>query len=263
MEQPLYFLRDDFWLSPWQVFLFAVSLFTIVLVRYLVLALLYNSALQRFVGRNRARISQSDRKQWRREIAWSTCSSLIFAVLSTATYWLYTKGYTKIYTRIDEYSYTYFALTIVLLLALYETYYYWLHRWMHLPKVYKIVHKVHHESIHTSVFTSFSFHPLEAILQFLFLPVMILIIPVHYYALGIVLILMTLSAIINHAGIEIFPRNFNKHRIGRWLIGATHHDLHHKTFRTNFGLYFTFWDKWMRTESEKFDDQFEKNTREV
>ena len=263
VEQPLYFLREEFWLSPWQIFLFAGSLFAIVLLRYLVFAIVYNSVLQRFIGRKRVRISQSNRKQWQREIAWSACSSLIFAVLTTVTYWLYTNGYTRIYSGIEDRSYGYFIFTIVLLLVLYETYYYWLHRWMHLPKIYKIVHKVHHDSVHTSVFTSFSFHPLEAVLQFIFLPAMLLIIPVHYYALAIVLMLMTFSAIINHAGIEVFPRRFNKHFLGRWLIGATHHDLHHKTFRANFGLYFTFWDKWMQTESNKFDEQFEKNTRSV
>jgi len=263
VEEPLYFLHKDFWFSPMHVLLFAGSLFLIVLIRYLLFSVLYNSALKRFMGRKRPSMSKSDRKQWRKEIAWSACSSLIFAVLSTATYWLYTNGFTKIYTDISDYSMWYFTASIALILVLYETYYYWLHRWMHLPKIYKIVHRVHHDSVNTSVFTSFSFHPLEALLQFLFIPLILITIPIHYYALGIVLIIMTVSAIVNHAGTEIYPKNFHKHFLGRWLIGATHHDLHHKTFRSNFGLYFTFWDRWMKTESEKFPSEFEKNTREA
>jgi Delta7-sterol 5-desaturase len=83
--------------------------------------------------------------------------------------------------------------------------------------------------------------------------------PIHYYALGIVLMIMTVSAVINHAGVEIFPRKFINHPIGKWLIGSTHHDLHHKYFTTNFGLYLTFWDKLMKTENEKFEKQFELN----
>ena len=71
---------------------------------------------------------------------------------------------------------------------------------------------------------------------------------------------MTFSSTINHAGVEIFPRGFANHWIGRWLVGATHHDLHHKEFRYNFGLYFTFWDKWMETESPKFEKQFQEYT---
>jgi len=125
--------------------------------------------------------------------------------------------------------------------------------------VFRIVHKVHHESIHTSAFTSFTFHPLEALLQFIFLPLMILIVPIHFYGLGIILALMTLSAIINHAGIEVYPKGFYKHPLGKWLIGSTHHDLHHKEFTSNFGLYFTLWDKWMNTESKGYEERFDKN----
>jgi hypothetical protein len=45
------------------------------------------------------------------------------------------------------------------------------------------------------------------------------------------------------------PQNFQRHLFGKWLIGATHHSLHHKQFKYNYGLYFTFWDKWKKTES--------------
>lgn len=196
---------------------------------------------------------------FRRELMWSLISSAIFAILSVSVFYLFQKGHTRIYADFSAFGPGYFALSVVVYLVLYETYYYWLHRWMHRPEVFKVVHKVHHQSVHTSAFTSFSFHPLEAFLQFIFLPLMVFIIPVHYYALGIVLILMTVSAIINHAGLEIYPAKFYNHPLGKWLIGSTHHDLHHKQFRTNFGLYFTFWDKWMRTESREYKDRFDKN----
>ena len=35
---------------------------------------------------------------------------------------------------------------------------------------------------------------------------------------------------------------------------------HHKQARYNFGLYFTFWDHWMGTESPKFREQFARYT---
>ncbi len=201
--------------------------------------------------------------QIKKEIRWAFVSTVIFAAMTCATLWLYQQGYTKIYTNLHQHSMLYFVASIFGLLIGYETYYYWLHRWMHKPSVFRHVHKVHHDSIHTSVFTSFSFHPLEAFLQFIFLPLILFVMPVHIYAVGIVLTLMTLSAIINHASVEIFPARFHKHRLGRWLIGATHHDLHHKEFKSNFGLYFTFWDKWMKTESARFEKQFEQNTESV
>ena len=73
---------------------------------------------------------------------------------------------------------------------------------------------------------------------------------------------MSVSAVINHAGIEVFPQGFNRHWLGKWLIGATHHDIHHQRFKYNFGLYFTFWDRWMHTESPDYDQQFDVKTAE-
>jgi Delta7-sterol 5-desaturase len=258
MGKEWYFLSPRFWSAPDLILIFSVSIFAVVWVRYLVLAWLYRSVLRRL------RLRQINGKlppgQWRSELMWSTLSSAVFSVLTLLTFLAYENGMTRIYTGFYEHSVSYFLLSVVVMLVLYETYYYWLHRWMHRPSVFRIVHKVHHESLHTSVFTSFSFHPLEAFLQFLFLPLIICVMPVHPYAIGLVLMLMTLSAIINHAGVEVFPPGFRSNTLGRWLIGATHHDLHHKEFRTNFGLYFTFWDKWMKTESKNYDNAFRKNT---
>jgi sterol desaturase/sphingolipid hydroxylase (fatty acid hydroxylase superfamily) len=261
VANPFYFLEPDFWNSPKLVFAFIATVFGIVLLRYLITALLYrHGVLPLLKKRTMPGNKVADRKQLSREIGWSALSSAIFALLAAGCYGAYQKGWTLVYTDVSDYPLWYFFFSIGAVLFLYETYYYWLHRWMHKPGIFRVVHKVHHESIHTSVFTSFSFHPIEALLQFLFIPLVIMVLPIHYTALGIVLLLMTISAVINHAGVEVFPKRFHEHRIGKWLIGATHHDLHHKEFRNNFGLYFTFWDRWMKTESEKFSDSFIRNT---
>lgn len=122
---------------------------------------------------------------------------------------------------------------------------------MHHPKIFKMVHKVHHNSLTPTPWTAFSFHPWESLLEALVLPLILLMVPVNVYVLGFYLLLMTLSSVINHLDIEIYPERFQKNRLGKLLIGATHHHYHHKEFNTNFGLYFTFWDKWMGTESSK------------
>ena len=62
---------------------------------------------------------------------------------------------------------------------------------------------------------------------------------------------MTVSSVVNHLDIEIYPLWFQKSRFGQQFIGATHHHHHHTEFLTNDGLYFTFWDKIMNTESRK------------
>ena len=147
-------------------------------------------------------------------------------------------------------------------LLAHETYYYWLHRWMHRPKIYRWIHKVHHDSIVTSPWTSFSFHPLESLLQAVVVPIVVVVLPMHIVAVLTMLSLMTISATINHLDIEIYPKHFEKHWLGKWVIGATHHSLHHAKFRENFGLYFTFWDRWMETESPEFEELFREKTQD-
>ena len=224
----------------------------IVFIRYLVFSGAYHFFFfnlfkkkfqKRFLSKKKLK-----RKQLLKEMYWSTLSGLIFAVFMVLCYYLWSINATLIYSDISKYTLWYVPLSVFLFLFLQDTYYYWAHRWMHHPKVYRFVHLVHHKSIHTSVLTSFSFHPLETILQALFLPFIISILPMHFYAIIAVLSIMTVSATINHAGVEIYPSG----KFGKWFqrifIGATHHDKHHTKFNYNYGLYFTFWDNVMNTE---------------
>jgi len=174
-------------------------------------------------------------------MGWSTITALLFAIIGAGTLVLWQKGYTRVYTNVHDYSWWWLPVSLAIALVLHETYYYWLHRWMHQPAIFRIVHKVHHDSNITSPWTAFSFHPLEGLLQALFLPLLMLFLPMHLYVVIVQLTIMTLSSVINHLDIEIYPKHFYKHILGKWLIGATHHALHHKQFKYNYGLYFTFW----------------------
>lgn len=187
--------------------------------------------------------------QLRKEITWSIITAGLFAVMGVITLLLWQKGFTQVYTQVSAFGWYYLPLSLLLSLLFQETYYYWLHRWMHIPSVFRIVHKVHHESNITSPFTAFSFHPIEGFLQALILPLSLLLIPMHPVVILIQLLIMSISSVINHLNIEICPAYFQKSVIGKWLIGATHHSLHHSQFKYNYGLYFTAWDKWKKTES--------------
>jgi Delta7-sterol 5-desaturase len=198
--------------------------------------------------------------QFRKEVFWSTVTALLFAFAGAATLLLWQNGYTKVYFNAHDYPLWWLPLSLVIALVLHETYYYWLHRWMHHPKIFNIVHKVHHDSNITSPWTAFSFHPIEGFFQAIFVPALLMVLPMHLYVLIIQLTIMTFSSVINHLDIEIYPKNFHKHFLGRWLIGATHHSLHHKQFKYNYGLYFTFWDKWKKTESPLYEKLFEEKT---
>ena len=238
-----YFLKAEFWNNPLLVAMFIVSLVAVIFARYLVVAIMYKVVLN-LIARTLRNSFKENSHQIKREIKWAFLSSIVFTALCAVSLFLYQYNLTAIYTQVDEYSVMYFVLSPILVLSLYESYYYWLHRWMHTPPIFKIVHKVHHESSKPTVFTAFSFHPLEAFLQFLFFPLIIIIIPIHLSMLGFVFALLTVCAVINHGGFEIYSARIRKH-----VIGAAHHDRHHRDFRKNFGLTFTWWDKLMNTES--------------
>jgi lathosterol oxidase len=201
-----------------------------------------------------------DKKQFYTEVKWSLLTSVIFAVAGSLTACLWQKGYTRLYINCNEYPLWYLPVSLLISMLVHETYYYWLHRWMHRPKVFRLLHKVHHDSNTTSAWTAFSFHPLEGLLQAVILPLTVIILPMNVYVLLFQLTIMTFSSVINHLEIETYPANFYRHFLGKWIIGATHHSLHHKQFKYNFGLYFTFWDKWKNTESHKFASLFEEKT---
>lgn len=242
----------DFASGYWPLVL-TILFFTVISLRYFLVAgifylFFYNWFRKKYEAR---KINQKNYKtgQFKKEIKYSLISSLIFAITGAAAVILWQKGDTKVYTKIDSYSWWYLPASLLVYMLLQETYYYWIHRWMHLPKIFKRIHKVHHDSRIASPFTAFSFHPAEALLQAIFLPVLLMIIPIHYFVIIFLLVIMTFSSVINHLDIEIYPKNPNN-LLTKWVIGATHHAHHHKYFKYNFGLYFTFWDRISKTEKD-------------
>lgn len=238
-------------------FLFATGLFFIIVtLRYfLVAGLFYLFFYSWFPERwRKKKLNPKAYKegQLKSELQWSMVTSLVFSVTGAVTLVLWQKGFTRIYASATLYGWWYLPVSLIIFMLLHETYYYWFHRWMHHPKVFKVVHKVHHDNNITSPFTAFSFHPLESLIQAIFMPLILLILPMHYYVVIVELTIMTLSSVINHLDIEIYPSWFLHKSPGKWFIGATHHSLHHRQFKYNYGLYFTFWDKLKKTESPMF-----------
>ena len=241
-----------------------LAIFAVVIGRYLLVAGIFHAVFYLwFPGRwAQRKINSRGYKpgQFRREVKWSMITAGLFALAGSITLVLWQLGYIKVYTEVNAYPLWWLPVSLMIAMLAHETYYYWLHRWMHQPRIFRIVHKVHHDSNITSPWTAFSFHPLEGVLQALFLPALLLVLPMHLYVIITQLTIMTLSSVINHLDIEIYPKRFYKHFLGKWLIGATHHSLHHKQFKYNYGLYFTFWDKWKRTESPWYEELFREKT---
>ena len=119
---------------------------------------------------------------------------------------------------------------------------------MHRPALFRVAHAVHHASRPPTAWAAMSFHPWEAITGAVVIPALVLTIPIHVAALGVVLAVMTVMGVTNHMGWEMFPRALVAGRAGNWLITASHHQRHHQQYGCNYGLYFRFWDRLCGTD---------------
>ena len=64
---------------------------------------------------------------------------------------------------------------------------------------------------------------------------------------------MVVRNVMGHLSIELLPSSFVSHPLWGWTTTTTHHALHHRDVRSNFGLYSTFWDRLMGTTHPEYE----------
>ena len=187
--------------------------------------------------------------QIREEIGWSLVSAFIYGAPAGLLAWGWqARGWTRIYSNSADYPLWWLPVSVLVYLFLHDSWFYWTHRWMHRPAIYRRMHSVHHASRNPTAWTAMSFHPWESIVGAVLVPALVLLIPIHYAALLVVLLVMTIMGVTNHMGWELFPRWLVQGPLGGWLITASHHQRHHEKYLCNFGLYFRFWDRLCGTD---------------
>ena len=184
----------------------------------------------------------------RHELKLSLLSSWIYALPAAVVWEAWRGGGTLIYLDVARYGVPWLFISGALYLAIQDTYYYWLHRLMHQRAVFRWVHAGHHRSRQPTPFASFSFDWAEAALAAWLLPALTFVIPIHPAVIVVLLTVMTIAAVLNHAGAELLPDWLVQGPVGAVLISATHHSVHHTHYGSNFGLYFRFWDRAMGTD---------------
>ncbi len=197
-------------------------------------------------------------KDYRREISYSIITMLIFALVSALILFTPFKQYTQFYTDIHQHSILYFWLAFPLMMLVHDTYFYWTHRMMHHPTIFKAFHLVHHKSINPSPWAAYSFHPLEAVIESGIFLVLLMIMPIYKLHLFFFFLFMILYNVYGHLGWELYPKNFNRHWLGKWVNTSINHNQHHQHFKGNYGLYFLWWDRWMKTIREDYDEKFDE-----
>lgn len=190
------------------------------------------------------------------ELKYSLSTIFIFSLVIQLTLFTPVRDYSQVYTDLDAYPMWYFWLSIPLVIFGHDTYFYWMHRLMHWKPIYRYVHRVHHLSHNPTPLAAFSFHPLEAFLEIAYLPMIAFMLPTHRFVLFFFGLYMMAMNVIGHLGYELFPKSFINSVWKRWLNSSTHHNMHHKYSRYNYGLYFNLWDRWMGTNHPKYTEEF-------
>jgi Delta7-sterol 5-desaturase len=239
---------------------YGFTFFGIILARYLIFA----GGTQLFLDRLGRKSSNSGATVNRfgltlatiADIKLSILSSVVFALSAAAIATAYESGITRVYTDIDRYPLWYLVASYIIAIVLQDAYFYFIHRLFHHPILFRLWHHGHHRSHPPTPWTSFAFDPPEAIAHALFLVGIALVLPLHPIAIIAVLSTMTVWAIVNHLDPNALPIDFPHHWCGRWFTGSAHHAIHHRQYGLHFGLYFTFWDRQLGTQSPKYTQEF-------
>jgi len=247
--------------SPYFDFLFIIS------VRYFLLAgiawLVWYKFLRRRIFFKKIQLKLPALKDYTREIIYSIITIFIFAAVPVLLLYTSVKSYTQFYSSIEQNGMVYFWFAFPLTLIIHDTYFYWMHRLMHHPKMFRYFHLVHHRSTNPSPWAAFAFHPLEAVIEAGIFAVILFGMPVMTVHFVVFFLFMMAYNVYGHLGWELYPKGFSKHWLGKWINTSVNHNQHHQYFRGNYGLYFLWWDRWMRTIRNDYDTSFDEvKTRE-
>jgi Delta7-sterol 5-desaturase len=250
---------------------YGFAFFGIILIRYFVLAGGTHLFLYGIFSRSGVDSDDSNTpkhrlsppwKSIRRDIKLSILSSIIFALAAALIVSAYDLGITRLYADVDRYPLWYLGISYLVVIVLQDTYFYFLHRLFHHPLLFRWWHQGHHQSHQPTPWTSFAFDPPEAIVQSLFLVAIVFIVPLHLITVIAILITMTVWAVVNHLGIERLPTYFPHQWCSKYFTGPAHHAIHHRQYTLHYGLYFTFWDRKLGTESHQYKQDFIDLTHE-
>ncbi len=217
---------------------------------------LWKWGAERFRG---ARI-QAKRRVDRKQIAFETKNTLwvmlTSAPVTLAVSLLYASGATKLTTDAASIGWPTIAATLVALLVFNDAWFYGWHRLLHHPKLFRHVHAVHHKSVDVNPFSSYSFHWFEGFVLGAWVLPMVLVVPMFIPMLGVLHAIGLANNVMSHLGYEFFPRWLLRVPLLRWVNTSTFHNLHHTSFRGNYGLMFRFWDRMLGTELPNYESTF-------
>lgn len=243
----------------------AIELFTIFLIalgRYLAIAgsafvVVYKWLPARMAAAKIQLRTVAASQVWQ-EIRHSATATLMLVIVAYAVMAGPLRPYTLIYANVYDYPLWWLPLSFVLALVMHDTYFYWLHRLIHHKRIFRHVHLVHHLSVNPTPWSSYSFHAVEAVLEAGIIPVLAFTLPLYPATIAAFTLASFIINVYGHLGYEIMPRWFRRSVLFGIINTSCHHNQHHRRFRGNYGLYFRFWDRLMKTEHPDYVAEYDK-----
>jgi sterol desaturase/sphingolipid hydroxylase (fatty acid hydroxylase superfamily) len=183
-------------------------------------------------------------------------SVAVFSTVALVTFMAERAGLLTGPARAAAWGPVYFWAILAAMIVAHEAYFYWAHRTMHHPSLFHAFHRRHHKSHNPSPFTAYSFDLGEAAVMAAFVPAWVLLVPTPWGVVGLLMLHQIVRNTLGHSGYELMPANRDGRPLFDWLTTTTHHDLHHARAGYNYGLHFTWWDRWMGTEHPSYHAHF-------
>jgi sterol desaturase/sphingolipid hydroxylase (fatty acid hydroxylase superfamily) len=238
----------------------AAIVFAVIALRYVLFAggaFLFFHRSARYANSPRRLARPADAKQVERELLSSLSTVAVFTAMGLVIAHARRVGLTPVAPEwLRAHPALWFFGSLALMLFVHDLYFYWAHRLMHTKWLYERVHLVHHKSNNPSPLSAFAFHPSEAVLEALPVFVLLLTVPVTPWA---ILVFQMLSLAINvygHLGVELTPRWWLDRWPGKVFNTTTHHHMHHRSNKYNFGLYLNVWDRLFGTNHPEYAAKF-------
>ena len=221
-------------MSPWQT-LFCAWIFTYGY--YLAMGLPITIYWRVFPWR-----MSSKTHPWR-DFKAGTIACVILTLFLAFTFWLIQNGFSEVRQLYASKSWLWQIRQCFIYIVLHDFYFYAMHRVLHHPIMFRRYHRLHHQSYEPNPWSTFAFHPVEAVLTSVFLPLFVVTIPISPLCFIVFMSLTALFNTIGHNGYEFFPKIWRRSLLGQILNNYSNHARHHRFVTECFGLYTSIWDR--------------------
>ena len=193
----------------------------------------------------------------RHELLWSVSNTVCTGMFTVLLYWVVSNGHSMMYFDVREYGWGWFVLSIPLGTLGFDAWFYWQHRALHTPWLFRHAHAIHHRMHNPTPFAAFAHHPVETFAEDFYFLVLVMLVPMHPLAFGVMGAHAFILAVLGHSGYEFFPHGFTRRRLLGLHNTSIHHNMHHSHPGGNYSLYFNWWDRIMGTLRSDYSDYFD------